>query len=140
MLTMNDQRARNRKLSLQQIERFLAAAKEVRFEASERKEIYSWIERLLCHKSTCGRGRRARGLLRRYIGTMTGLSRPQVTRLLARYVATGQVRIKNSRRHIIDNDAKPIRRRGPKWCPSASAVGPIPTGDPATYASIPCTR
>ena len=32
------------KLSLQQIERFLAAAKEVRFEASERKEIYSWIE------------------------------------------------------------------------------------------------
>jgi hypothetical protein len=38
MLTMNDQRARNGKLSLQQIEKFLAATKEVRFEVSERKD------------------------------------------------------------------------------------------------------
>jgi transposase InsO family protein len=87
------------KLSLQQIERFLAAAKEVRFEASERKEIYSWIERLLCQQEYMRQGRRARGLLRRYIGKMTALSRAQVTRLLGRYVATGQVRIKNNRRH-----------------------------------------
>ena len=87
------------KLSLQQIERFLAAAKEVRFEASERKQIYSWIEGLLCRQEYMRQGRKARGLLRRYIGKMTGLSRAQVTRLLGRYVASGQVRIKNSRRH-----------------------------------------
>ena len=36
------------KLSLQQIEQFLLAAKEVRFEASQREEIYGWVERLLC--------------------------------------------------------------------------------------------
>src|SRR5215469_10347290 len=87
------------KLSLQQIERFLAAAKEVRFEASERKEIYSWIERLLCQQEYMRQGRRARGLLRRYIGKMTGLSRAQVTRLVSRYVATGHVRIKSGCRH-----------------------------------------
>jgi len=38
------------KLSLQQIAKFLAAAKEVQFKASERKEIYGWIERLLCQQ------------------------------------------------------------------------------------------
>src|SRR5215467_12983264 len=87
------------KLSLQQIEKFLAAAKEVRFEASERKVIYGWIERLLCQQEYTRQGRRERGLLRRYIGKMTGLSRAQLTRLVGRYVATGQVRMKSSRRH-----------------------------------------
>lgn len=87
------------KLSLQQIEKFLAAAKEVRFEASERKQVYGWIERLLCQQEYARQGRRARGLLRRYIGKMTGLSRAQLTRLVGRYVATGQVQVKSSRRH-----------------------------------------
>src|ERR1700757_5248297 len=87
------------KLSLQQIEKFLAAAKEVRFEASERKQVYGWIERLLCQQEYTRQGRRARGLLRRYIGKMTGLSRAQLTRLVGRYVATGQVRMNGSRRH-----------------------------------------
>jgi hypothetical protein len=87
------------KLSLQQIEKFLAAAKEVRFEASERKEVYGWIERLLCQQEYVRQGPRARGLLRRYIGKMTGLSRAQLTRLVGCYVATGQVRMKSSRRH-----------------------------------------
>lgn len=87
------------KLSLQQIEKFLAAAKEVRFEASERNQVYGWIERLLCQQEYTRQGRRARGLLRRYIGKMTGLSRAQLTRLVGRYVATGQVRMNGSRRH-----------------------------------------
>jgi hypothetical protein len=87
------------KLSLQQIEKFLAVAKEVRFEASERKEVYGWIERLLCQQEYPRQGRRARGLLRRYIGKMTGLSRAQWTRWVGHHVATGQVRVKSSRRH-----------------------------------------
>lgn len=87
------------KLSLQQIEKFLAAAKEVRFEARERKQVYSWIERLLCQQEYMCQGRRGRGLLRHYIGKMTALSRAQVTRLVGRYAATGQVRMQNSRRH-----------------------------------------
>ena len=54
------------KLSLQQIEQFLLAAKEVRFEASQREEIYGWVERLLCQQEYLRQGRPARGLLRRY--------------------------------------------------------------------------
>ncbi|MGC1645224.1 MAG: hypothetical protein WA741_05290 [Candidatus Sulfotelmatobacter sp.] len=87
------------KLTLQQIEQFLLAAKEVRFEASQREEIYGWVERLLCQQEYMGQGRRARGLLRRYLGKMTGLSRAQLTRLVGRYLATGRVRIKTSHRH-----------------------------------------
>jgi transposase InsO family protein len=87
------------KLSLQEIEKFLLAAQEVRFEASQREEVYGWIERLLCQQEYVRQGRRARGLLRRYIGKMTGLSRAQLTRLVGRYVATGQVGKKGTRRH-----------------------------------------
>jgi hypothetical protein len=63
------------KLSLQEIEQFLLAATGVRFEASQRKEAYAWVERLLCQREYARQGRRARGLLRRYIEKMTGLSR-----------------------------------------------------------------
>jgi transposase InsO family protein len=87
------------KLSLQAIEKFLLAAQEVRFEASQREEVYGWVERLLCQQEYARQGRRARGLLRRYIGKMTGLSRAQLTRLVSCYVATGRVRMKTSRRH-----------------------------------------
>jgi hypothetical protein len=41
--------------------------------------------------STLRRARGAWGLVRRYIEKMTGLSRAQVTRLIARYSASGRV-------------------------------------------------
>src|ERR1700674_104513 len=87
------------KLSLEQIEKFLLAAKEVRFEASQREEVYGWVERLLCQQEYARQGGRARGLCRRYIGKMRGRSRAQLTRLVRRYVPRGQVRMKPSRRH-----------------------------------------
>jgi transposase InsO family protein len=43
------------------------------------------------------RGRR--GLLRRYIEKMTGMSRAQVTRLIGRYIASGRVGVRAYRRH-----------------------------------------
>jgi hypothetical protein len=87
------------KLTLEQIVKFLEATEEVRFEASTRAAVYAWVERLLCQQEYLQQGRAARGLLRRYIGKMTDLSRAQTTRLISRYVATGQVRTDNRRRH-----------------------------------------
>jgi hypothetical protein len=52
----------------------------------------------VCQQEYMGQGRRARALLRRYLGKMTGLSRAQL-RLVGRYLATGRVRIKTSHRH-----------------------------------------
>lgn len=87
------------KLSLEQIERFLRATEEVRFEASTRAEVYAWIEGLLCQQEYATQGRAARGLLRRYIAKMAGMSRAQVTRLIGRYVGSGRVRAETNRRY-----------------------------------------
>jgi hypothetical protein len=47
------------KLSLEQIEKFLLATEEVRFEASQRAEVYAWVERLLRQQEYPRQGRRA---------------------------------------------------------------------------------
>jgi hypothetical protein len=52
-----------------------------------------------CKMSLKGRlGRAARGLVRRYAEKMTGLSRAQLTRLIARYTASGRVQAAAYRR------------------------------------------
>ena len=86
------------KLSLIEIEAFLAASECVRFVGCGRTEIYGWVERLLCHHEYPLRGRRAKGLLRAYIERMTGLSRAQSTRLIGGYVGSGRIAVKPSGR------------------------------------------
>jgi transposase InsO family protein len=86
-------------LSLEQIRAFLQASREVRFEATKREEVYGWVTRTLCHQQYWKQKREAKGLLRRYIATMTGLSRAQVTRLIARYQKDGQVKERSYRRN-----------------------------------------
>lgn len=86
------------KLTLGQIAAFLQASEAICFEG-ERREVYGWIEQLLRHQQYARQGRAARGLLRRYLAKMTGFSRAQVTRLIARYLACGTVQPAPYRRH-----------------------------------------
>jgi transposase InsO family protein len=79
------------KLSLEAIGRFVEASEGIRFEGANRQQVYGWIERLLVQQEYGQQGRAGRGLVRRYIEKMTGLSRAQVTRLIARYRANGRV-------------------------------------------------
>jgi transposase InsO family protein len=79
------------KLSLEGIRRFVAASEEIRFESADRRQVYAWVEGLLVGQRYAQQAKAARGLLRRYIEKMTGLSRAQVTRLIARYAASGRV-------------------------------------------------
>ena len=87
------------KLNLEEIRRFVAASEEIRFEGHEREQIYGWVERVLCQQEYAQQGKAARGLLRRYIEKMTGLSRAQVTRLVGRYLKSGGVPVTVYRRH-----------------------------------------
>ena len=80
------------RLSLEEIRRFVAASEGVRFEGRNREQIYSWVERVLIQQEYGQQGKAARGLLRRYVEKMTGLSRAQVTRLIASYTGSGRVR------------------------------------------------
>jgi transposase InsO family protein len=76
---------------LEGIGRFVAASEEIRFESADREQVYGWVEGLLIGQRYGQQGKAGRGLLRRYIEKMTGLSRAQVTRLITRYVASGRV-------------------------------------------------
>ena len=79
------------KLSLEAIGRFVEASEEIRFEGANRDQVYGWVEGLLVQQEYARQDKAARGLLRRYIEKVTGLSRAQVTRLIARYAASGRV-------------------------------------------------
>ena len=65
------------RLSLEQIRAFLEACEEIEFAASGRQEVYGWVARTLCEQEYWRQGREGKGLLRLYIGKMTGLSRAQ---------------------------------------------------------------
>jgi transposase InsO family protein len=87
------------KLSLEQIRAFLQASQEVRFEGTRREEIYEWVTQTICYQEYWKQKRTVKGLLRQYIARITGLSRAQVTRLIARYTADGVVQERAYRRN-----------------------------------------
>jgi hypothetical protein len=74
------------------------ASEEVRFEAQGRQQLYDWVEQVLVGQQYALLGKPARGLVRGYIEKMTGLSRAQVTRLIARYTVSGRVKVTLYRR------------------------------------------
>jgi hypothetical protein len=78
--------------SLEQIRAFLAGSGDVRFVGRRREEVYAWTERTLQRHRYGGLGRPEKGLLRRYVARMTGLSRAQVTRLITSYADGGCVK------------------------------------------------
>jgi hypothetical protein len=78
--------------SLEQVRAFLRGTGEVRFAGENRTEVYAWTERTLVRFEYAGLGKGEKGLVRLYLARMTGLSRAQVTRLIAGYIASGQVK------------------------------------------------
>jgi transposase InsO family protein len=87
------------KLSLEEIRRLLEASEGIRFAGEKRAQVYGWIEQVLCQQEYGSQGKASRGLLRRYIEKMTGMSRAQVTRLIGRYIGSGRVGARVYRRH-----------------------------------------
>ena len=87
------------RLSLEEIRQLLEASEGIRFVGVKRAQVYDWIELVLCEQEYGRQGKASRGLLRRYIEKMTGLSRAQVTRLIGRYMANGRVGARAYRRH-----------------------------------------
>ncbi|MBZ5728449.1 MAG: hypothetical protein LAP87_26135, partial [Acidobacteriia bacterium] len=85
------------KLSLEQIRAFLEGSNEVRFEGRNR-EVYGWVNQTLRQQHYEELKRRGRGLVRRYLGKMTGMSRAQITRLVTVYQAGEEVKPKPYRR------------------------------------------
>jgi len=83
---------------LEQIRAFLAGSGEVRFTGQRREEVYAWTERTLLRHQYASLSRPEKGLVRRYVARMTGLSRAQVARLISAYADTGRVKAAPYRR------------------------------------------
>ena len=78
--------------SLEQIRAMVGAHSWVRFVGQRRQEVYSSVERTLVRHEYARLRRSDKGVLRRYLAQMTGLSRAQVTRLITGYQETGRAR------------------------------------------------
>jgi hypothetical protein len=87
------------RLSLEQIRGFLGSSDELHFESMDRGGMYAWVGRTLVEQEYGRLGRAGKGLIRRYVEKMTGLSRAQVTRLVAQYRESGKVEARLYRRH-----------------------------------------
>ena len=86
------------RLSLEQIRAFLESSSELEFEGRDRQEVYEWVGRALVEQEYARLGREGKGLLRRYVAKMTGLSRAQVARLIHQYRESGEVKARRYRR------------------------------------------
>ena len=89
----------NEPLSLEQIQAFLKATDGVGFEGRSRKEIYEWVNQTLRWQRYQELKRHGRGLVRRYLEKVSGMSRAQITRLIRLYQRGEPVQPKPYQRH-----------------------------------------
>jgi hypothetical protein len=62
-------------LSLETMGWFVTGSEDIRFEADDRRQHDEWVEQVLMGRQSDLPGKAARGLVRRYIEQMVGLSR-----------------------------------------------------------------
>jgi len=92
---MNDERLQ----TIEQVRGFLDGSEVVGFKGLAAKEKYRWIEEVLIRFRYHRLKRGEKGVIRRYMEKVTGYSRSQVSRLIAEYKRTGQLRRTGYRRH-----------------------------------------
>ncbi len=79
-------------LSLEQIEAFLGGTENVAFRAEGRSARYELFAAVLSRHHYAQLGRRQKGLLRRFLQKLSGLSRAQTTRLIGQFLRERTVR------------------------------------------------
>ena len=87
------------RLSLEQMQALLEASDGIGFQGRNREEVYGWVDETLRQIEFGELPRNGRGIVRRYVEKMTGLSRAQVTRLVAIFQSGEAVKPKAYRRH-----------------------------------------
>ena len=87
------------RLTLAEMERFVAASGSLTFHGAGREEIYRFVERTLQRQQYLRLSKKDKGVVRRYLAKVSGRSRPQITRLIRRYRRSGAVQATAARRH-----------------------------------------
>jgi hypothetical protein len=87
------------KLTLSEMDDFVRASREIEFAGASRQEVYDWIGKTLGEQNYFQQRKKQRGIIRSYLNRMTGISMPQLTRLLRRYRQDGRITATSGRRH-----------------------------------------
>ncbi len=85
-------------LNPERISEFLKTTQGIEFTTQSRAEVYGWVEKVLVAQEYACQGKKQRGAIRAYIEKVTGLSLPQIARLVRKYRATGRVELRAYRR------------------------------------------
>src|SRR6266852_4142115 len=82
------------RLTLDQIREFVEGSRTIGFSSPKREAVYEFIERVLKAQQYRRLGRGEKGIVRRFLVKMTGLSRAQLTRWIGRWMKTRRVKRK----------------------------------------------
>ncbi len=82
------------RLTLEQIREFVEGSRAVGFAAPKGEGVHEFIERVLRSQQYRRIGRGQKGIVRRFLAKMTGLSRAQLTRWIGRWMKTRRVQRK----------------------------------------------
>ena len=85
-------------LTQEQIREFLKGSQSIEFSGQNRAELYQFVQRVLVAQQYAVQGKRQRGAVRAYLSKVTGLSLPQMTRLIRQYREAGVVEAAGYRR------------------------------------------
>src|SRR5207245_130478 len=82
------------RLTLEQIREFVEGSRTIGFAAPKREAVYEFLERVLKSQQYRRLSRGQKGIVRRFLVKMTGLSRAQLTRWIGRCMKTRRVQRK----------------------------------------------
>ncbi len=85
-------------LPLEEMEAFVENNRKVRFKAKAQEEVYDILEEVLQRQRYRRLSRGQKGIVRRYLAKLTGLSRAQLTRLIQRWSKHQRLRLERAPR------------------------------------------
>src|SRR6266700_2142835 len=80
-------------LTQEQIQEFLKGSRPIEFAGQNRTDLYEFVQRVLVAQEFAVQGKKERGTIRAYLNKVTGLSEPQMTRLIRQYRQGGVVEV-----------------------------------------------
>jgi hypothetical protein len=80
-------------LKPEEIDDFVNGSSAIEFAGETTQEVYDWIAATLTKQEYFAQQKKQRGRVRALVSKLSGLSMPQVTRLIRRYHADGEIRV-----------------------------------------------
>jgi transposase InsO family protein len=85
-------------MATERINDFLKASTEIDFVGQGRREVYEWITSTLVEQEYFTLRKKQRGTVRALLSKLSGLSMPQITRLIRRYHTDGEIPVQSGSR------------------------------------------